>query len=173
MSAYAERIARHPLVKGRCPSCHGQSLFLGEGGYVTCSYLSCPDPSVANRWLLTGGENSPSSVTSPATDHEWAEDRTVPYCRRCGNVRRADGGNRPCAGKTPRITTRPTPTPTEKPCERCGGGGIEGDESDCFGVGTDICGGCHGSGVTPTEKAGELSEKRIQTLGSPSSGEQR
>lgn len=29
----------------------GQSLFLGDGGYVTCSYVECPDPAAATRLL--------------------------------------------------------------------------------------------------------------------------
>lgn len=42
-------------VQGRCPACSGSSLFLGEGGHVTCSRLDCPDPTAADD-LLHGGE---------------------------------------------------------------------------------------------------------------------
>lgn len=42
----------YPQVQGKCPACHGQSLFLGAGGYVTCSYLSCPNPTAVNDLLL-------------------------------------------------------------------------------------------------------------------------
>ncbi|MDX2702182.1 hypothetical protein PV350_04885 [Streptomyces sp. PA03-6a] len=47
-----ERLAArsHVWVKGRCPACGG-SLFLGEGGYVTCSRLDCPDPDAPNEAL--------------------------------------------------------------------------------------------------------------------------
>ena len=31
-------------VQGTCPACGYKSLFLGSGGYVTCSILECPDP---------------------------------------------------------------------------------------------------------------------------------
>ncbi|MFE2164848.1 DUF6085 family protein [Streptomyces sp. NPDC059447] len=41
----------NPSVQGRCPACHGQSLFLGEGGYVTCARIDCPDPEAATRIL--------------------------------------------------------------------------------------------------------------------------
>lgn len=34
----------HPRVQGECPACNLTSLFLGEGGYVTCSNLECPMP---------------------------------------------------------------------------------------------------------------------------------
>ena len=30
------------------------------------------------------------------------------HCRTCGVVRRGDGKNKPCSGKTPRVTTRAT-----------------------------------------------------------------
>lgn len=35
---------RYPRVQGRCPACGSESLFLGSGGYVTCSCRPCPDP---------------------------------------------------------------------------------------------------------------------------------
>lgn len=46
-----------PDVQGRCPACSGPSLFLGEGGHVTCSRLDCPDPTAADD-LLHGQEAS-------------------------------------------------------------------------------------------------------------------
>ncbi|MFM9635930.1 hypothetical protein [Streptomyces turgidiscabies] len=65
----APTAAAHPLVQGRCPACNGASLFLGSGGYVTCSRLDCPDPCAADtqlhrgrpepssRWLLEGSRD--------------------------------------------------------------------------------------------------------------------
>lgn len=32
-------------VKGTCPMGCGQTLFLGSGGYVTCSWIECPRPT--------------------------------------------------------------------------------------------------------------------------------
>ncbi|WP_411096001.1 hypothetical protein [Streptomyces sp. 020-2-3H-GM] len=46
-----------PDVQGRCPACGAASLFLGEGGHVTCARLDCPDPSAADD-LLHGGESA-------------------------------------------------------------------------------------------------------------------
>ena len=40
-----------PKVQGRCPACGSNSLFLGDGGYVTCSVLGCPDPCAASNVL--------------------------------------------------------------------------------------------------------------------------
>ncbi|MFG3136140.1 DUF6085 family protein [Streptomyces sp. NPDC048211] len=45
-----------PDVQGRCPACGGASLFLGEGGHVTCSRIECPEPSAADE-LLHGLED--------------------------------------------------------------------------------------------------------------------
>lgn len=55
-----------PKVAGYCPACGGNSLFLGSGGYVTCSRLDCPNPTAASDIIadretehivtLTGGE---------------------------------------------------------------------------------------------------------------------
>lgn len=40
-----------PSVQGRCPSCGATSLFLGAGGYVTCSRATCSAPDAASTLL--------------------------------------------------------------------------------------------------------------------------
>ena len=40
-----------PIVRGTCPACGCKSLFLGSGGYVTCSIAECPDPGAASDRL--------------------------------------------------------------------------------------------------------------------------
>lgn len=40
-----------PLVQGRCPACGTSGLFLGSGGYVTCSLAACPEPDAASTLL--------------------------------------------------------------------------------------------------------------------------
>jgi hypothetical protein len=36
-----------PRVEGRCPACGSTgTLFVGQGGYITCSLDRCPDPGV-------------------------------------------------------------------------------------------------------------------------------
>ena len=52
-------------VQGRCTACRGHSLFLGEGGHVTCSRLDCPNPSAADQ-LLHGEQAAPAATE--ATD---------------------------------------------------------------------------------------------------------
>lgn len=38
-------------VQGECPNGCGETLFLGKGGYVTCSSLRCSDPGAATKML--------------------------------------------------------------------------------------------------------------------------
>jgi hypothetical protein len=38
-------------VYGRCPACGWSSLFLGEGGHVTCSRLECPRPELVDELI--------------------------------------------------------------------------------------------------------------------------
>ncbi|MET9879772.1 hypothetical protein ABZZ36_34935 [Actinacidiphila glaucinigra] len=38
-------------VQGRCPACGRNSLFLGDGGYVTCSRTLCSEPDAASTLL--------------------------------------------------------------------------------------------------------------------------
>jgi len=41
-------------VAGRCPMGCGETLFLGAGGYVTCSLDVCPRPDAATDILADG-----------------------------------------------------------------------------------------------------------------------
>lgn len=65
-------------VQGRCPACRGASLFLGEGGHVTCARLDCPNPCAADQ--LLHGETEPAACgayqppTAPAADQAELED---------------------------------------------------------------------------------------------------
>ncbi|MEU9323238.1 DUF6085 family protein [Streptomyces canus] len=45
----APAVAAHPLVQGRCPACGWTTLFLGSGGYLTCSRIDCPQPDAATE----------------------------------------------------------------------------------------------------------------------------
>ena len=45
-----------PRVSGYCPACGTASLFLGDGGYVTCSWIDCPNPDAATTILADGRE---------------------------------------------------------------------------------------------------------------------
>ncbi|MEC3995047.1 hypothetical protein VSR01_16500 [Actinacidiphila sp. DG2A-62] len=43
--------APYPDVKGRCPACGGNSLFVAEGGYLTCRRVDCAEPDAAASLL--------------------------------------------------------------------------------------------------------------------------
>lgn len=36
-------------VRGYCPVGCGETLMLGEGGHVTCSWVGCPEPTAVDR----------------------------------------------------------------------------------------------------------------------------
>lgn len=38
-------------MEGRCPSCGNETLFLGVGGHVTCSWHECKQPEAATEAL--------------------------------------------------------------------------------------------------------------------------
>jgi uncharacterized protein DUF6085 len=42
---------RYPKVQGWCPMGCGNTLFLGAGGYITCSSLDCPTPDAVTAIL--------------------------------------------------------------------------------------------------------------------------
>ncbi|PAZ15637.1 hypothetical protein CLM62_12640 [Streptomyces sp. SA15] len=78
-------------VQGRCPACGGSSLFLAEGGYITCARLDCPNPDVASQllerqplatgeWLRTGTRDLaiPAHDTGPTVRECAADDRRWP-----------------------------------------------------------------------------------------------
>lgn len=50
------RAKAYPHVQGTCPACHSNSLFLGEGGYVTCGMRPCPQPDLVSDLLIEGLE---------------------------------------------------------------------------------------------------------------------
>lgn len=58
LASTAPLAAGLPLVQGKCPACGRTSLFLGDGGYVTCSIIDCPNPSAADE-LLCGDAATP------------------------------------------------------------------------------------------------------------------
>lgn len=50
------RARAYPHVQGKCPACGSNSLFLGEGGYVTCGMRPCPQPDLVSDLLIEGLE---------------------------------------------------------------------------------------------------------------------
>lgn len=64
---------RMATVQGRCPACGWTTLFLGDGGHVTCSRLECPNPSAADDLLHTArpSHDGPSVREAAANDARW------------------------------------------------------------------------------------------------------
>lgn len=64
-------------VVGYCPACGGSSLFLGDGGYVTCSRSDCPNPAAASDILddrETQGHSQALSEVESRARREVAEE---------------------------------------------------------------------------------------------------
>lgn len=64
----APAAAAHPIVRGRCPACRGQSLFLGSGGHITCARLDCPNPCAADDQLHADPTPEPAATQATKTD---------------------------------------------------------------------------------------------------------
>jgi len=53
-------------IVGVCPMGCGETLFLGDGGHITCSYVGCPDPTAAGGLLTqaASAQRTEEAVTS-------------------------------------------------------------------------------------------------------------
>lgn len=71
LASTAPLAAGLPLVQGTCPACHSTSLFLGNGGYVTCSRIDCPEPDAATTVL----ERQPAGGAGGVADETGEGDR--------------------------------------------------------------------------------------------------
>lgn len=61
---------RYPEIKGHpCPACGGM-LFVGEGGYITCSWHQCPSPDYA---IILASELQRVTPSLPQTEEEWKQ----------------------------------------------------------------------------------------------------
>lgn len=54
-------------VRGRCPMGCGDTLFLGSGGYVTCSWIKCPNPTAMADLMLDHADPWHTVVIDEAT----------------------------------------------------------------------------------------------------------
>lgn len=80
-------------VRGVCPACGTALLFLGDGGYLTCSLHDCPDPGAADRLLQN----------SRAVTADSGEDSEVAHAPESTTILRGEG-----IASEPRTATRPT-----------------------------------------------------------------
>ncbi len=97
-----------PKVAGWCPMGCGETLFLGSGGYVTCSYITCPCPD-AVATILDNRETEHVVVFEDATfsvKHPLRErvDDELFECGLHGHIASLDGP--PAAPGTYRAVSR-------------------------------------------------------------------
>lgn len=58
-------------VAGRCPACNGETLFLGSGNYVTCSWIECPRPTMVAEYLDGGFKSAEQEVARLRGFFDW------------------------------------------------------------------------------------------------------
>lgn len=57
-------------LKGNCPACGNSTLFRGSKGYITCSWLKCPNPGAAHEAMVKQPSAS-SRVSPPKEKDRW------------------------------------------------------------------------------------------------------
>ena len=70
-------------INMRCPSCGGSFIFIGKGGYLTCSYVDCPEPSIAKKVAQLKEENAALKRENEALK---GEDDGTEKCMKCGSM---------------------------------------------------------------------------------------
>lgn len=60
--------AAQPKIADRCPSCGAQSLFVGAGGWLTCSVIGCKNPGVSDEIGVLK-----RSLRSALSGEDWQE----------------------------------------------------------------------------------------------------
>ena len=114
-------------VAGHCPACGWESLFLGDGGHVTCSRLDCPNPSAAHK-MLHGSDNL-DAPWQPQADGSWTldigEGRGVITMPRQTTMRERTQFAAAWTAMSRRPTPRATPAPLV-PCPACARAGQAG-----------------------------------------------
>ncbi len=151
-------------IKGYCPMGCGQTLFVADGGYVTCSFISCPDPGYVSDLL----DDRETEHIVKFTDDGFAVRHPLKE-RRAGlmdcdlHVRLAELNGAPVESGTYRLLTSATdkpwsfqritdsvatPAPT-KNTEVCPGGCIDGSFYDEDGNPYPCWRSFHGTGLKP------------------------
>lgn len=66
-------------ITTRCPSCGHQSLFIGSGGHLTCSWLECKEPGLERAISKLTAQPAPSGGQPIAAMNPWANGRCM-FC---------------------------------------------------------------------------------------------
>ncbi len=83
------------ILVGFCPMGCGQTLFVGEGGHVTCSYVDCPRPTAVDELLSDGDTRHVAKIeaTGFTIEHPVKErlDGGLFECNLHAHIRQSDG----------------------------------------------------------------------------------
>lgn len=61
-------------ITTRCPTCGGQTIFIGSGGHLTCSMVTCRNPSVEDAMLRA---KAIEQILSGLVDNAGGYDKSV------------------------------------------------------------------------------------------------
>jgi hypothetical protein len=80
VTAVTDQPKPFPSVQGRCPACGNSTLFVGTGGWITCSLDVCPNPSAADE--LLHGEHTAATPRELELRqrHAWITAGMCPMC---------------------------------------------------------------------------------------------
>jgi hypothetical protein len=67
----------------KCPACNGQTLFVGNGGYLTCSNVDCPQPdteaALTTKMELVAKEAQDTHIGRLKVLRAWVYDNKPVY----------------------------------------------------------------------------------------------
>lgn len=69
-------------VKGICPACNSRDgLFIGDGGYLTCAWIECPEPDAPHRALNNEGRYRVAVIAAVERPMLTLEDSPLSDCQ--------------------------------------------------------------------------------------------
>jgi hypothetical protein len=69
-------------IKGtKCPACGKEGLFVGKGGYITCSHLDCPNPDYGETIQARIQEAKRNAYDQALFDSGYSEFEVGPVTR--------------------------------------------------------------------------------------------
>lgn len=67
--------ANQPKINDRCPSCGARSLFIGGGGWLTCSVIGCKEPGVSKAIIDSREREARSAELAKQMNTDYLRER--------------------------------------------------------------------------------------------------
>lgn len=71
-----------PRIADRCPSCGNQTLFIGAGGWLTCSWIQCKEPGLTRAIAAQAAPGETPQALCPGC-RKNPRGQSSPYCLEC------------------------------------------------------------------------------------------